>query len=109
MLEKHTKGLNFLNSIQADPSVRKRNDRDGISYADYFYQLSKINLEPANNDILFGIEKVRDYLNAGKLKIFSNCTNFKKEASNYMYKDGKKQNANDKPIDKWNHLMAALR
>ena len=107
--KKRVYGLKFYYPIQADPSVKKRNERDGISYADYFYRLSDVIFENANNDILFGIEKVRDYMQAGKLKIFSSCVNIKREAANYIYKDSTKRNSNDTPIDRYNHLMDAMR
>ena len=47
-------GLKLFMPIQADPSVAKRNDRDGISYSEYFLQQSGYYLEPANNDLLYG-------------------------------------------------------
>ena len=100
----------FLFPIQADPSVQKRNDRDGVSYADYFKKVSNgVRLEPGNNDLLYGIEKVRDYLYNGKLKIFNSCLKLINEASKYTYKDSDNRNTNDKPIDKDNHLMDAMR
>ena len=101
--------LKMFMPIQADPSVRKRNDRDGISYADYFNRLTGIYLEPANNDIMFGIEKVRDYMHSGKLKFFNTCLNLRKEGGLYIYSDNTKRNSNDKPVDKYNHLMDTLR
>lgn len=94
--------------IQADPSVRKRSERDGVSYADYFKRTYDIFLEAANNDILSGIERVRDYFYQGKLKVFNNLLHTKDEGTKYSYKEGK-LNSNDKPIDKDNHLMDAMR
>ena len=102
------KGYEFLYHIQADPSVEKRNERDLQSYKDYFYSLTKIYLEPANNDILYGIEKVRDYFYSGKLHVFNSCENMKMESQLYVYPDDGRLN-NDKPVDKYNHLMDALR
>ena len=49
------RGLKLFMPIQADPSVRQRSERDGISYADYFVRLSGLWLEPGNNDILYGL------------------------------------------------------
>ena len=72
------------------------------------YRLSGIWLEPANNEIDFCIEKVRDYLYTGKLKIFASCDNIKDEASKYVYNPIDSANP-DKPIDKFNHLMDCLR
>ena len=97
--------------VQADPSVKKRNDRDGISYADYFKQRAGIYLEPANNDIMYGIEKVRDYMDNGKLKFFSDLNNLRYAAMNYIYvkPNNKEKNTNDLPIDAFNHLWDAIR
>lgn len=97
-------GLQFYLPIQADPTIRNRNERDGDTYQTYFNKVSGIYLQPGNNDIVSGIEKVRDYLYLGKLKFFSTLENTKTEAVNYVYQDSK-----DKPIDKNNHLMDALR
>lgn len=107
-LKEALKGLNLLFSVQADPAVQHRNVRDGISYSDYFYRQSGIYLEPGNNDILYGIEKVRDYMYCGKLKFFSDLNNLKFEAVNYIYPE-KGTNTNDKPQDKHNHLWDAIR
>lgn len=102
------KDLKLFVPVQADPRVRNRNDRDLQSYKDYFYSLSGVQLEEANDDILYGIEKVRDYLEAGKLKIFNTCNNIKYEMQRYSYQSFETRN-NEKPIDKDNHLMDALR
>jgi len=103
------RGLEMLYPIQADPSVRKRNERDGISYADYFYQISGVYLEAANNDLLYGIEKVRDYMYSGKLKFFNNLYHLKDEASLYAYPSSENAVNSDKPTDKYNHLWDAVR
>lgn len=89
---------------KADPTIRNRNERDGDTYQSYFQKVSGIYLEPGNNDIMTGIEKVRDYMYLGKLKFFSTLENLKSEISNYVYQEDK-----DKPVDKSNHLMDALR
>jgi phage terminase large subunit len=103
-------GFEKVFPIQADPSVKKRNDRDGTAYAQYFKNISGLTLEPANNDILYGIEKVRDYMFAGKLKFFNDLDALIDEANRYMYaQSSSDKNTNDKPIDKHNHLMDALR
>jgi hypothetical protein len=94
--------------IQADPRVNNRNAKDLQTYREYFFTLSGHWLELANDDILYGIEKVRDYLFAGKLKIFNTCENMKFEMQNYRYNDFEKR-SNEKPIDKHNHLMDCLR
>ncbi len=107
-LKRALNGLDLFYPVQADPSTRKRNDRDGVSYAEYFYKLSGIYLDIANNDILYGIEKVRDYMYNGKLKFFNDLENLKKEAENYSYPT-KNRNTNDLPNDKFNHLWDGIR
>ena len=102
-------GYNMYKGIQADPSVRNRNDRDGVSYQQYFYQVSGIWLEPGNNAILDGIDRVRDFMYMGKLKFFTNCVNLKEEAGNYVWKVSKDGIQEDNPVDRNNHLMDALR
>jgi phage terminase large subunit len=103
-------GYDRVFQIQADPSVRKRNDRDGTAYAQYFKNISGITLEPANNDLLYGIEKVRDYMFAGKIKFFNDLEAMVDEASRYIYaSSSSSRNSNDKPLDKHNHLLDALR
>jgi PBSX family phage terminase large subunit len=102
-----TRGLTLFKKIQADPSVEKRND-DGRSYRQYFKALSDIDLEVANNDILYGIEKTRNYLESGKLFIFNNCDPIKKEAMNYVWAD-RTSGKGDLPLDKHNHALDALR
>jgi len=102
-------GYNMYRPIQADPSVRNKNDRDGISYKDYFYNISGIYLDEANNDILNGIEIVRDMMYTGKLKIFLNCVNIKDESQKYLWKKDKDGMSKDDPTEKHNHLMDALR
>jgi hypothetical protein len=42
-------GFEMYKPIQADPSVRNKNDRDGVSYQDYFYQTCGIWLAEGNN------------------------------------------------------------
>lgn len=101
-------GYKKMYPIQADPSVKAVNEKDGVSYQFYFQRLCNIWLEPANNNIDFGIEKVRDYMFTGKLKFFSTCDNLKYEASQYVYNDPESAKP-DKPVDKDNHLMDCLR
>lgn len=95
--------------IQADPTVRNKSDRDGVSYQDYFYKVSGVWLEEGNNNIQDGIDKVRDMMYMGKLKFFSSCVNMKDEAGNYVWKKDKEGLQQDVPVDRNNHLMDALR
>jgi PBSX family phage terminase large subunit len=103
-----TKDKDMAFPIQGDPSVRKRNDRDGISYGDYLKRTYDIYIEAANNDILAGIERVRDYMYNGKLRFFNDLVELKDEATKYIYQKTK-LNSNDRPVDKDNHLMDTLR
>ena len=102
-------GLQMYKSIQADPSVRNKSDRDGVSYRDYFYQVSGIWLEEGKNTILDGIDKVRDMMYMGKLKFFTNCVNLREEAGDYIWKTDKDGIMKDDPVDRRNHLMDAMR
>lgn len=102
-------GTKMYKSIQADPSVRNKSDRDGVSYQDYFYQTSGIWLAEANNNILDGIDRTRDFMYMGKLKFFTSCVNLKEEAGNYVWKKNKDGLSEDIPVDRFNHLMDALR
>ena len=102
-------GHRLYKNIIADPSVRARNDRDGVSYRDYFYNVSGLWLEEGNNSIFDGIERVRDFMYQGKLKVFTNCVNLKSEAQNYLWKKDKNGISKDEPTEKNNHLMDALR
>lgn len=102
-------GLKMYKNIQADPSVRNRNDRDGISYKDMFYRQSGIMLGEANNNILDGIERMRDLMYCGKLKFFTTCVNIKDEARTYVWKSDRAGTQKDVPVDSHNHLMDACR
>lgn len=104
------KPYKHLYPLQADPAVRRRSQETGVSYKHYFHTVTGILLVEANNDILFGIEKVRNYVYEGKLKIFNNLMEFKKESTKYSYPEIKEKGVSmDKPIDKDNHLMDCLR
>lgn len=106
------KPYSWYKPLSADPSVRKRSQQSGLSYAAYFRQVTGITLNPVNNDLLYGIDKVRDYLYQGKIKFFNNLVEFKREAGLYSFpspEDKNYRNTNNKPIDKDNHLMDCLR
>lgn len=101
----------WLRQIGSDPSINKRGNESGISYKNYFKQITGITLLPSNNDLLYGIDKVRDYLYTGKIKIFNNLVEFRRESMLYQFPstDIRDKNTNNKPVDKDNHLMDALR
>ena len=102
-------GLPMYRNIIADPSVSHRNDRDGVSYKDVFRNASGLYLEEGNNSIIDGIERVRDFMYTGKLKVFVSCVNLKDEAQKYTWKKDKDGLNRDEPIDRHNHLMDAMR
>ena len=102
-------GTKMYKPIQADPSVRNRSDRDGVSYQDYFHQVSGVWLAEGNNNIQDGIDRTRDFMYMGKLKFFTSCVNLKEEAGNYVWKKDKDGLSQDIPVDRNNHLMDALR
>lgn len=108
-IKKLVKPYRWYNNIQADPTVNNKNERDGRSYAEYFYHLSKIHLEAGDNNIDNGIDRVRDFMYRGKLKFCSNLTNLRKEMISYSYKEGNNTTTKEKPQDKQNHLLDCLR
>ena len=110
-LNPRIKPFTWFKPIQADPSVNRRSSESGLTYRSYFRQLTGINLVPANNDILLGVDKVRSYIYNGKVKVFNNLENLKKEASLYAFPpiEQRERNTNNKPIDRHNHLMDCLR
>ncbi len=57
-----------------------------------------------------GIDRVRELMRAGKLKIHTSCKNLILEFETYAYPDKKDMhNENEKPIDEDNHALDALR
>ena len=103
-------GLRLYNQVQACPSVVQTSDRDGKSYQDHFMRLSGVFLQPSAWPIQTGVEIVREYMYQGKLKFFSNCSELKNEASKYTYREATStREADDTPIDKFNHYMDSLR
>jgi PBSX family phage terminase large subunit len=101
-------GLKMYNNPQADPTVLQKNDRDGRSYQEYFFRRSGVYLEPANNSISTGIDKVRDYMYTGKLKFFQSLEHLKAEAYDYAYPDKVFTNE-ELPIGGKDHLLDAMR
>lgn len=112
-LKPHIDGYRWAFPMSADPSVNKRSQETGVPYRTYFKQQTGITLNPVNNDILVGIDKVRDYLHNHKIKFFNDLVETKREGSVYAFPDPEDtknfRNSNNKPYDKDNHLMDALR
>jgi len=70
----------------------------------------KIIAHPAANDIMPGINSVARMIETDRLFVAAHCVNTLKELAAYQYpekSDGR--NTNDKPLDKLNHAMDALR
>jgi phage terminase large subunit len=61
-------------------------------------------VEKANNGIEEGIQRVQELLSKNLITFDNSCANIFKEFDLYSYKEG-----TDKPIDKFNHSMDALR
>lgn len=97
--------------VIGDPAGKRKSERDMRSIYDHYAEYG-IYFEPGMNRIEDGIMKVFTYFMLGKLKIFSNLKNTIREGLNYKYKaqelDSAK-NSDEKPEDKDNHTMDALR
>ena len=63
------------------------------------------NSRKGKDSINNGIQYIQDY----KIIIHPRCVNFITEISNYMWDKGKFDNAVNKPVDDFNHLMDAMR
>lgn len=101
----------LLNQPIGDPSGNQRSKNDLRSLFSHYAEYD-IHFKPGMNRIEDGIQKVYTYLEHDKLKIFNTCTNTIREGVGYKYKlqelDNNK-NLDEKPHDKDNHAMDALR
>ena len=94
-----------------DPSCRNRNGQTGKSVIDEF-AAHKVFVQPANNDVRAGINRVQELIRANKLRIFTRCTNLRTELQTYRWKDLKPSavtDAPEKPLKKQDHAVDALR
>jgi len=107
-----------------DPSTKaRRNERDGIKISDFElyqeYLPEDFPLQPANNDVTPGIDRVKTWLRPKdngkpKLYVFSTCPNLINEFQNYRYQElnstqqGRK-NEKEMPVKYLDHAMDALR
>lgn len=96
-----------------DPNDLRARTELAAAFADYKCGLK---LMPAprdgtgrNRDFDIGIRLVRRLLADDKILTFSTCSNLIKEFGLYHYPDNDDKNSHDKPIDKWNHSVDALR
>jgi phage terminase large subunit-like protein len=85
-----------------DPAARGRSQVDGQQLLENYLDLG-LDLLPAINTREAGIQIVRDWMLAGKLKVFSSCTNWFKEFRLYR-RDDKGQ-----IVKKDDHLMDCTR
>lgn len=98
----------------ADPSIFSRTQttkNELHSIADE-YNSYGVSLQPADNTLLAGINKVNEAFKNGKLKITKNCVNTIREVENWKWrklKPGVYKNEPDEPIDKDDHTCDALR
>lgn len=93
-----------------DPAARNRNHQTGRSdqmeYAD-----NGILTIPGQNAVEAGINRVRERLQNGKLLIFDNCVNLKKEITRYRWREAPRTGEDGKPLPlkTEDHALDALR
>ena len=63
----------------------------------------------ADNDVLGGIQKIANALNAGTLKISDNCPNLIEEMQSYSWDPKAAALGIDKPIKSGDHAIDALK
>lgn len=102
-----------LNMPLIDPSANKRSKVTGRTYKQQLQLEHGIVTKEANNAIEDGIQRVKNMMFAGKIRIFNNLTNTLWEGCEYRYptqeERSKNKNLGDTPLDKNNHLMDCLR
>lgn len=95
------KGFNKVYPDPESPSAIAELRKRGVNLRD---------VVKGKDSIKNGIDRVRELLKAGKLKIHVSCKNTILEFETYAYPDKKDMhNENEKPIDEDNHMMDALR
>jgi phage terminase large subunit len=76
------------------------------------YADNGIQFQPANNEVLAGINRVNEYFKSDMLFIFKNCTNTIREIESYKWKElkpGSEHNRPEEPVKRNDHAMDALR
>lgn len=96
-----------------DPSAFARNRSKGdvmYSVADEFAENGVV-CTPAQNDVLGGINRVKEYFQRNDLQIFETCRNLIRELETYRWKDKKRvdSNAPEEPLKMHDHAVDALR
>lgn len=68
-----------------------------------------VSLTPANNEVLAGIDRVKQYFSMWKIKIFKNCTTLVEEIEKYARAKDSSWYSLEKPIKRNDHTVDALR
>ncbi len=108
-----TKGYRLTQAPLLDPSAFAKNRaKDDVLYsvADE-YMDAGLNCLPAQNDVMAGINRVKEYFYNNKLFILARCENTIKELESYRWKDRRAIEANlpEEPLKVNDHAVDALR
>lgn len=95
LLADHAKHLDKRTSYYADPSGRQEREEMGAL---------GVVVQPSDNDVQMGIERVTQRGKTGRLMISPECRNLISEAETYRYKE-----ETDKPVKEHDHAVDALR
>lgn len=95
------KGSLHPTSIEVDPSA--------AAFIHEARQAGIRGVHGADNDVLGGIQKISNALNAGTLKISENCPNLIEEMGSYAWDDKAAAQGIDKPIKAGDHAIDALK
>ncbi len=93
-----------------DPKAQTRNQQTGRSDQTEFFDHA-IHPILGQNDVITGINRIKERLKYNKLFVFDTCTNLKKEFKRYRWKDAPKSGEDGKPapIKTDDHALDALR
>ena len=95
------KGALHPSSIEVDPSA--------AAFIHEARQAGIRGVHGADNDVLGGIQKISNALNAGTLKISDKCPNLIEEMQSYAWDDKAAAQGIDKPIKAGDHSIDALK
>lgn len=91
-----------------DPASRGRSQKDGERLIEAYLE-GGLNVIPANNAVEAGIYEVLSRLSTGRLKVFSNCSNWFEEIALYRRDEkGKIVKENDHIMDATRYLIMML-
>ncbi len=91
-----------------DPASAGVNMRDGGTLIEE-YRGHGLNVEPSENAVLAGIERVYGRMETGRLRLFPGLERFEREMGSYVWKKDPHGQGMNKPLKKNDHLMDALR